>query len=178
MSQPASDFPFFKYHPDPIGSGVLVGRESVCPCCGQIRGFAYEGPSFSRADVDNLCPWCVASGEAAEKFELEFVYDDDLEPVKTFGKKDELQHRTPGYFFATIYEWPVHCDDYCAVLRQVQWPEIAPFSAELAFDLARLQKMHDMSAEQIIDQLHGTALWAYLFRCLHCGKHRLSADYE
>ncbi len=131
--------PQFKYHPDPIATNVIVERQTECPVCHQVTGFAYDGPFYTRANPTDICPWCIANGRAAESFDLEFVYDYDLEPVDDTSKTDELQHRTPGYFFATQYEWPTHCGDYCAVLRQVQWADIAHIEAELGDDLDRLE---------------------------------------
>ncbi len=170
--------PAFKYHPDPIGNKVVIQREAECPVCHHITGFAYVGPCYSQANPKNICPWCIANGEAARVFELEFVYEYDLEPVVDESKKDELQHRTPGYFFATQYEWPTHCNDYCAVLCEVQWPDIAHMEAELGDDLDRLEVEDGASRQAKRDALSGTALWAYLFRCLHCDQHRLAGSYE
>jgi len=170
--------PDFKYHPDPVGNRVIVARPSECPICHEVTGFAYDGPFYTQADPRNICPWCIASGRAAEAFDLEFVYDYDLEPVEDADSKEELQHRTPGYFFATQYEWPAHCGDYCAVVRKVRWSDIADMESELSEDLDRLEVEDGTDRQAKRDALSGTALWAYLFKCLKCGKHRLAGSYE
>ena len=84
----------------------------------------------------------------------------------------------PAIFFATQYEWPTHCDDYCAVLREVHWADIAHLETELAADLDRLEVEDGIDRQSKRDALSGTALWAYLFQCLTCGKHRLAGSYE
>ena len=90
--------PKFRYHPDPIANNVVVTRQAECPVCHEVTGFAYDGPFYTQDDPKNICPWCIASGAAADAFKLEFVYDYDLETIADTAKKDELQHRTPGYF--------------------------------------------------------------------------------
>ena len=178
MTAATHKFPTFKYHPDPIATGVVEARESECPVCHKVTGFAYDGPCYTREDPKDICPWCIANGRAADAFDLEFVYDYDLEPIDDAEKKDELQHRTPGYFFATQYEWPTHCGDYCAVLREIQWADIAHLETELAEDLDRLEVEDGTDRQAKREALSGTALWAYLFQCLKCGKHRLAGSYE
>jgi len=141
-------------------------------------GYAYVGPFFTLEDPQNICPWCIADGNAATAFHLVFVYDYDLEPVDDPTMKDELQHRTPGYFFATQYEWPTHCGDYCAVLRKVRWSDLEPLESELTADLDRLEVEDGTDRQAKREALQGTALWAYLFRCLKCGTYRLAGSYE
>ncbi len=63
----------FRYHPDPVGSGSVVPSDASCQCCDEARGFVYDGPVYSEEDVDAVCPWCIASGEAHEKFDATFV---------------------------------------------------------------------------------------------------------
>ena len=66
--------PTFKYHPDPIKTGAfLQGKAHTCDCCGQQTDVWYEQPFFAQQDVECLCPECIASGKAAEKFDGEFV---------------------------------------------------------------------------------------------------------
>ncbi len=69
------ELPNFRYHPDPIRSGAIAASQAVCKSCGQARGYIYSGPVYSEMDGldDSICPWCIADGSAAAKFEAVFV---------------------------------------------------------------------------------------------------------
>ena len=62
------DFPKFRYHPDPIGTGAFkkADKPQICECCGKKTGYVYESPFYSTEDVECLCPWCIADGSAAK----------------------------------------------------------------------------------------------------------------
>ena len=111
-----SDLPRFKYHPSPLSTGAIEDSPAVCECCGQARGFIYRGPIYCRAEVENVCPWCIADGAAHAEWDAEFT---DFSAVGGYGKwcdvpdeiREEVAHRTPG--FSTIQEarWWTHCGD-------------------------------------------------------------------
>src|SRR5437867_876141 len=64
------EFPEFPYHPDPRATGSVVVSDTSCVACGQSRGFVYAGPVYSQDElIDSLCPWCIADGSAAEKYD-------------------------------------------------------------------------------------------------------------
>lgn len=141
----------------------------------------YVGPFYSRERVKGLCPACIADGSAAAKWNGMFVASDGPEPLDDPAKRDELLHRAPGYFSAYGWDpWPVHCDDYCALIGQVGWSEIEPLEPELRGDLDRFQQVSELSDDDLVDYLSMPAspLRAHLFRCLACGRHRLVADFE
>jgi hypothetical protein len=74
LSCPRVEFPEFPYHPDPRATGSVVVSDTSCVACGQSRGFVYAGPVYSQGElIDSLCPWCIADGSAAEKYEAEFT---------------------------------------------------------------------------------------------------------
>lgn len=59
----------FRYHPDPLKTGAFLNDKTVtCDCCGKQTDVYYTNPFYSAADVNNLCPECIASGAAAKKF--------------------------------------------------------------------------------------------------------------
>ena len=40
--------PHFRYHPDPVATGMLVARtDFACPVCRRSRAYAYVGPYVS-----------------------------------------------------------------------------------------------------------------------------------
>ena len=111
-----NNLPIFKYHPDPLATGIFSELEepAVCPCCGEETSVIYEGPFYSVEEVENLCPACIANGAAAKKFDGEFQDSDSTDEVDDPAKLDELVHRTPGYYGWQQEYWRAHCDDFCA----------------------------------------------------------------
>jgi uncharacterized protein CbrC (UPF0167 family) len=174
----SSALPKFKYHPDPVSSGVIVEGSERCPCCNERRGWEYVGPWYSTADLNHLCPWCIANGAAAAQFEAEFGYS--VESGTTSDANDELRLRTPWHFTAQEEKWPVHCGDFCAVLGRVTPDLLATFRDEIEFDLAQLQTDLGLSREELNHEIgrDHSPLMTYIFQCLRCGKHRLNGEYE
>ena len=93
----SADLPFFKYHPDPFATGTFrrLDEPVFCPCCGRETYIVYAGPFYSEDEVNNLCPHCIASGAAAEKYSGEFQDSESTDKVNSPEKLDELVHRTP-----------------------------------------------------------------------------------
>ena len=94
----SADLPFFKYHPDPFATGTFCRMDEpvFCPCCGQETSIIYAGPFYSKDEVNYLCPHCIASGAAAEKYSGEFQDSESTDEVDSPNKLDELVHRTPA----------------------------------------------------------------------------------
>ena len=66
--------PKFRYHPDPLETGSFIeGEAKICPCCGKESSTYYAKSPYAQDDVDYLCPVCISNGEAAKKFDAEFV---------------------------------------------------------------------------------------------------------
>lgn len=172
--------PAFKYHPDPIASRVFEPSNAPCPVCGQARGYSYVGPRYTVHDVEHLCAACIADGSASARFDIEFVDPLGPEDVNDDTKRDELLHRTPGYFSAQGDRWPAHCGDFCALVGPVKWDGIEPLRQELEADLQRLCADLGLTQDELVRELSRDAspLWAHLFKCLSCAQHRLVADYE
>jgi len=91
--------PVFVYHPFPLQTGAVKPSTDACACCGQPRGFVYTASVYGSSELrGKLCPWCIADGSAASKFELYFSDDHPL--LKSGVPKeivDEVTRRTPGY---------------------------------------------------------------------------------
>ena len=177
MTEP---LPTFRYHPDPVATGAIGPSDEVCRSCEGARGFAYEGGIHS-ADFDEgaLCPWCIADGSAARRF------DGDLNDVGTAPPGiaepvlDEIANRTPGFPSWQQERWLFHCGDGAAYLGTPSGVDL------LAYPDARDALLHENDefgwspeeSEAYVDGLHpeGEAV-AYLFRCLHCGTHLAYSD--
>lgn len=170
--------PTFKYHPDPLGTGAFIkGEPQICECCGKETEIWYEGPFYSEEEIECLCPECIASGKAAEKFDGMFQDDFSLEKKLEPEKIDELIHRTPGYMGWQQEFWLAHCDDYCAFVGYVGWKEIVDMGLEKEIEETYDKKLDYFEFEDIKKNLqNGGSMQGYLFRCLHCKKHFLYID--
>lgn len=171
--------PTFRYHPNPIATGAFEESEEgvACDCCGEITHIYYEGPFYSVDDIEYLCPQCIASGEAARKFNGSFQDDLSLDDgVDDAEKLDELIHRTPGYSGWQQEYWRAHCGDYCAYLGNVGARELRALGVleEVLDD----SMWDDEQKEMIQESVNGGHLQCYLFQCLHCGKHLVWMDFD
>lgn len=188
--------PYFKYHPEPIKTGVFITDDTViCDCCGKETDIYYGSPFYSVEDIDALCPWCIADGSASEKFDGEFqdiasieggevLYDEEGEycgstlPPIDKNKLDELTKRTPGYHGWQQEHWLIHCDEPCAFIDYVEWDDIKDKLEQLA---SLEQDIQDVGFE--LSDL-SERLWddggcqGYLFKCCCCGKLRLHIDFS
>src|SRR3954462_8563031 len=99
MQDTKTILPTFLYHPDPVSTGSIRASGHVCACCEQSRGFIYPASVSGRLKPeDRLCPWCIANGEAALKFNCVFS---DEQPLVRAGVPRaiilEVTRKTPGY---------------------------------------------------------------------------------
>ncbi|TQV88247.1 CbrC family protein [Aliikangiella coralliicola] len=109
------ELPNFKYHPDPIGSDSICESSEICECCGKQTGYRYKGSIYCKGDISSLCPWCIADGSAAKKYDAQFnnFYSDLPDEIVK-----EVQERTPGFYSFQEQDWLEHCDDACEFYGQ------------------------------------------------------------
>jgi uncharacterized protein len=175
--------PSFRYHPDPLGTGVVVESDAGCLACGQARGFIYRGPVYS-ADPEELsealCPWCIADGSAAARFDAHFTdvdwgVPDDVPQAVT----ETIATRTPGFMGWQGERWLYHCADGAAYLGAAGRRELEAYPGALE-TLRREVDEYGWSAEEVEEFLDGLDKdgdhTAYLFACRHCGTHLAYAD--
>jgi Uncharacterised protein family (UPF0167) len=68
------ELPRFTYHPDPRATGFVVESNAICLACGAARGHIYTGPVYAVEELaEAICPWCIADGTAADRFDAEFT---------------------------------------------------------------------------------------------------------
>jgi uncharacterized protein len=69
---------------------------------------------YARKSPENVCPWCIADGSAAKKFDGMFLDDDPLNRAGILQSViDEVCMRTPGYVSWQQQVWQAHCGDAC-----------------------------------------------------------------
>ena len=169
------DLPLFRYYPDPVGTGAFEeGEEKTCPCCGKKSTVYYSTMPYCVENVENLCPLCISSGEAAKKYDATFIQDAEWNGESDKEKDEELFRRTPGYISWQGEYWLSCCDDYCAYLGTVGTRELKAMDIadEVFEEYAARNEFEDVREYLVKDG----SLCGYLFRCLHCGKYHLWVD--
>lgn len=174
MRAVTAGLPSFRFHPDPLQSGVVERSPAACRCCGQRRGFVYLGGTYGEMDLTGaLCPWCIADGSAHARFGVTFQ-DADLPSDQPPEVLAELEERTPGLVSCNPVTWPVCCGAPMAYLEPAGAGELRSRHPGLAEALPqRLAAEHSLSnaeARELFDALdRDEPPCAHVFRCSACG---------
>jgi uncharacterized protein CbrC (UPF0167 family) len=194
VSGASYEMPTFKYVRNPIENQIFSEAEEgeiiLCDSCGKQTHY-YETVMYCEAEVDAICPECIANGAAAAKFEGTFIEtaDEARAAVPDPAKQQELLERTPGLNSWNPLIWLAHCDDYCAFvtyakIEQLEEMGIADEVLEEFQDSIGAWETADGTQEYMYGPTedmreflseHG-GLEGVLFQCLHCGKYRLNVD--
>ncbi|WP_139921737.1 CbrC family protein [Hymenobacter sp. DG01] len=178
----SSALPQFTFNPNAYTLGLFEQKDITCECCQQPRPYNYTGPIYCEADVEDLCPWCIADGSAAAKWDAEFqdwasVEGNSPDPAEASApinaaSLEEVVSRSPGCNSWQQGVWLTHCQDMCVFLGYVGGEDIRPLLPELRPDLQGWPDedflLRSLSADG--------GLTGYLFQCHHCGQHRLHID--
>ena len=172
--------PFFRFHPDPIATGYLRSSTDTCRACGVARGWILQVPFYSLEDVDELCPWCVADGSAAARFDGEFTDSAAVEPIDNPESLDELLHRTPGYSSWQQEAWVCHCNEPCAYVGLLTRAQAIDYANDLKVDLSPTYEWTTdiLPALPVRVDRPGELNWfeVHHFRCVVCGRHRAAVN--
>ena|GEM_PF-202220 len=177
--QATSSFPYFRYHPDPISSGVIKPSPLKCVCCGQVRGFSYYGPIHEATLGEHrICPWCIADGSAHERLGAVFS---DPQPLIAAGLSAEIikevTRRTPGYQSWQPDSWLVHCKDACAYAGDATIEEVGNAPTPLRKAMLEYYDMGEKSWPLMVERYApGGDPGVYKFSCRHCGEVLFSWD--
>lgn len=174
------ELPIFKYFPDPVGNKSIVKSKAICDCCNIKTGFIYEGPFFSRQNEPVLCPWCISSGMAAEKYNCVFTDCEFSKEEVTSEIYDELNKRTPGFTSWQDPNWLGHCHDGCAYLGMFGQNELASVSEEIknaVWEACSEHVSNKVDQQEFYDSLDIDGATAYVFKCLHCCLYLSYIDY-
>ncbi len=174
--------PEFPYHPDPLATGSIERSDVSCVSCGRSRGFAYAGPVYAVEDlIDSLCPWCIADGSAAARFDATFTDDVPVGDDVRAEIVEAITKRTPGFGGWQQEHWLYHCGDGAAFLGRVGWSELQrlPDAIEcLRQEHADLGWTPELIEEYLRELDKDGSPTAYLFRCRHCGIHLAYSDFD
>ena len=172
--------PAFKYHPDPIATGSVKQSDSICKCCGAARGYIYTASVYAPGSYEEcICPWCIADGSAAEKFEATFS---DARPLIRAGVPAEIiaevTQRTPGYISWQQEVWLACCRDACEFHGDAPRSELQHLQGDaLSRTLAVWEWREDVWARFVQHYQPGGNPAVYKFRCRHCGEFQYAADF-
>lgn len=172
--------PPFKYHPDPIGTGSIEASPAECDCCGQARGYIYVGSFYAAGrETPKLCPWCIASGDAAEKYEGEFSDDYPLQDAELDEAiVREVCERTPGYVSWQQEVWLSHCRDACEFHGDAEPDELRALSEDVLADLLAVNGINAEHWPALLESYRkGGDPSVYKFVCRHCGTPRYGLDF-
>ncbi len=171
------ELPEFKYHPDPVGTGVVEQSENECVCCGRVRGFVYTGPVFAEEElVDSICPWCIANGIAHEKYAAEFNNREGIGDYGTWVEvapevKSEVAYRTPGFRGWQQERWWTHCGDAAIFLGAAGKSEIEQYGKQLEKVLMEEAGLNEEQWVVYFSALSKSGSpTAYVFKCSKCAQ--------
>lgn len=172
-----TELPHFKYQPNALKLGLIEKKNFTCSVCEIEREYAHVGGMYTAAKVTLMCPWCVADGSAAKKYDGVFIDATGCEKVTDPRKITELVTTTPKYLGWQEEAWLAHCDDYCAFMQYVGWKEIQHLKDDLMNDIEKIKSDWNFSQLEFEQSLvNGSGTQGYLFKCLHCDHYRLHVD--
>ena len=173
------ELPKFKYHPDPIATGNIIKSDDTCECCGTQTGYAYNSNIYAEEEIEFICPWCIANGKAAEKFDGLFSDDYPLVQAGVNEKTiEEVTKRTPGYNSWQQEEWQAHCGDACEFHGDAKKAELEKLEG---VNLEEFLKVQMITPEVWKDVLEGyepggnPAIYKYV--CHQCGEVIYTMDF-
>ena len=169
------NLPHFLYHPDPLATGSFVeGEAKLCPSCGKESNVYYTLIPYCIEEIEHLCPTCIANGQAAKKFDAEFIQDAEWQGELDPEKNQLLFCQTPGYSSWQGEYWLSCCQDYCAYLGTVGTRELKDMgiAEQVLADYEAREEYKDVEDYLVKDG----PICGYLFRCLHCQKYQIWVD--
>ena len=162
----------FRYYRDPFRTGAFEPCDDPCDCCGRATGYRYHAFLYAEEEIENICPWCVADGSAARKFDGTFVDDYGLSGCRPKAIA-ELTERTPQFRSFQEAKWLVHCGEPAVYLTDAGYDDLQQYGdATLQSVMDDLSdRMSEKKKQEFVRSLRkdGSCV-AHVFECLHCKK--------
>lgn len=169
---PDEPLPSFRYHPDPVATGMIRRSPNACAACRQRRGWEYTTTPYGARTLAHVCPWCIVDGTAAAAGASfsdgwPLLEADLAEEIVT-----EVTRRTPGFASFQQEEWQSCCQDACAFVGALSAAQIAELPAELRAE-------HDLPDALVaaLRETENAELAVFGFRCLHCDAPKVWLDF-
>ncbi|MFT9846037.1 CbrC family protein [Aneurinibacillus sp. REN35] len=174
-----NQLPVFTYHPNVYKQNIIIYHPNICEVCEKEQEYFYDLHPYSEYDLEHVCVYCIANGEANKKFGAEFnnVIAKNFDGVDQ-EKIKELVERTPSYITWQGEFWFSHCNNICAFIGDLQASDIENFKEEVVEDLEEQAEWFGLTVDEYIDELVDGHMQGYLFQCLHCGKHNVYSDMD
>ncbi|HCT75297.1 MAG TPA: hypothetical protein DGG94_06955 [Micromonosporaceae bacterium] len=176
--------PRFTYHPDPVGTGSVAVSDTACVCCGRNRGWVYTGAVYAVQEIDDdeLCPWCIADGSAAERFDATFNDVGNIDPWQQVSTHvvETISRRTPGFSGWQQERWLFHCNDGAQFIGPMGADELAGYPdaiESICEELSEFRWDAELVAEYLARLSKNGQPTAYVFRCRHCQTHVAYTDF-
>lgn len=150
----------------------IAESDEECPCCGIARGYIYTVAVYSEEELENVCPWCIAGGTLATKFDATLVDDS---PLRDAGVSEaiieEVTTRTPGYHSWQQESWICCCNDACEFHGDASRLELQSLDEAGLERLAQRTEFSLNDLRGVISRYQaGGGSAFYKFVCRHCGQ--------
>ena len=170
--------PQFKYHPNPVDTGAFELSDSICECCERARGYIYSGGVNAEADVESVCPWCIAEGNLRGRFDATL---NDEHPLRSAGLAEdiitEVTSATPGYISWQQDCWMVCCNDACEFHGDAPQEEIRGLSDNALAELSKETLFPIEVLRELVPHYEpGGSPAFYKFVCRHCSTVMYNGD--
>ena len=163
------EYPKFKYYRNPRLAVKFDEEPVICDCCKNPTHF-YANSMYTTEDINAICPDCITSGKACEKFDGEF------NTAINFGNDEayeQLVTKTPPLSTFQEIDWP-HChNDYCTYIGTCTEEDLenedlmAELEETFDEDGYEFEEIQDMSPDYLL-----------LYQCEVCGKHHVKIDVD
>lgn len=165
--------PIFRYLISPASHPSLIEKIGRCICCNQNRRIFYNGPTYSTDfEIIEVCPWCIADGSAATKWDVTF--NDgfvDNEGVPQFGIDecfhDEIEGRTLGFISAQGNHWMYGKSGPMQFVGEVNYQvllaENNPRKVETVRETLSSIGSDDITLESCVESGERCSIYTYLF---------------
>lgn len=199
--------PTFTYYPDPVAGGAFRETGEPCPCCGEVRGWGYTLTPFCVGESpENICPWCIADGSAAQKYGTEgspAKFTGDLFEVLRdaggritrlanpfvdpstvpAGQREELATRTPRFLTWQEPQWLACCSTPAQYLGQPTGAELKALDdLDNVLECLTVDSRWGADGTPVENRLNCVgpeeSEVVYLFRCSECGRHLAYSDMD
>ncbi len=141
----------------------------------------YTGPVYCMETLaSEPCPWCIADGSLAARYDAELVDVYDAPGNVPEGTLETISRRTPGFSGWQQERWLFHCGDGAVFLGPVGASELAAFPD--AREMLRFENSTGGSSPEQVEEFLAALdkdgnPTAYLFRCRMCGSRLAYADF-